>query len=424
VGRLPTGLVSRENLSEDEGGTQVTIAKAIDASFHRTVEWHAINWRKANRYVNQLQARIVKAIEVNDYRKAASLQRLLTHSFYAKALAVRRVTENKGKKSSGIDGVLWDTPQAKAEAINKLQHHRYRPMPLRRILISKGKGKGFRKLGIPSMKDRAMQSLWLIALDPIAETTGAFHSYGFRKGRSCADAIDQCFRVLSQRVAAQWVLEADIKKCFDEISHKFLESNIPMDKRVLHKWLKSGFIEKGKLNPTKEGTPQGSIISPTLANMVLDGLETQLKEKFASTRKQKREWKVNIIRYADDLVITGTSKELLSDLVKPVVEDFLKERGLELSQEKTKITHIDEGFDFLGFNLRKYSGKLLIKPSKKAQKRLLQKVREKTRKLRTAPQWMLIHKLNEIIRGWGNYYRHVVSKKIFADTDSKIWKVV
>jgi len=208
------------------------------------------------------------------------------------------------------------------------------------------------------MKDRAMQALYLLALLPIAETTADPNSYGFRPERSTADAINQCFLVLARKSSAQWVLEGDIRGCFDNISHAWMLDHIPTDKEVLTKWLKAGYMENRTLFPTEAGTPQGGIISPTLANLTLDGLEQLLKETFRE-RKPRRKLhnpKVNFVRYADDFIITGSSKELLEDEVKPLVERFMSERGLQLSPEKTCITHIEDGFDFLGQNVRKYDG--------------------------------------------------------------------
>jgi len=293
-------------------------------------------------------------------------------------------------------------------------------------LIPKSNGK-MRPLGIPTMKDRAMQALYLLALEPVAETTADKRSFGFRLERSTADAIEQCFNALSKRKSARWILEGDIKGCFDNISHDWLLNHAPTDRMVLWKWLKAGYMENRQLFPTKTGTPQGGIVSPTLANLVLDGLETRLKTVFRNTHYingVQTELKINLVRYADDFIVTGRSRGLLEQEVKPVIEEFMKERGLTLSPEKTKITHIDEGFDFLGQNIRKYNGKLLIKPSKANVKTFMGKVRSIIKGNKTVKQENLINLLNPMIRGWANFHRHIVAKEIFSNVDHEIWKTL
>jgi RNA-directed DNA polymerase len=267
------------------------------ATSHGQVDWHAIDWHKANRNVRRLQARIVKATQESRWGKVKALQHLLTHSFSGKALAVRRVTENQGKSTSGVDGEIWNTPTQKAKAVLSLHQRGYQPSPLRRIYIPKSSDpQKLRPLSIPTMKDRAMQALYLCALDPIAETNADPNSYGFRKERSTADAIEQCFKLLSKGNQAGWILEGDIKSCYDRICHEWLLAHIPMDKAILKKWLKAGFVEKHVYHPTEEGTPQGGVASPVLMNMTLDGLERQLRKQFPESRRSK----VNFIRYADD----------------------------------------------------------------------------------------------------------------------------
>lgn len=392
----------------------MTVTKVTGAASHE-VDWHAIEWQKAYRNVRRLQARIVKATQEGKWGKVKALQRLLTHSFSGKILAIRRVTENQGKRTPGIDKEIWETPTKKAKAVKLIRQHGYKPKALRRVYIPKKNGKK-RPLGIPTMRDRAMQALYLLALEPIAETTGDPNSYGFRRERSTADAIQQCFTTLARKTNGQWILEADIHSCFDQISHEWLLQNIPMDKKILYKWLKSGYLEQQIYHHMEIGTPQGGPLSPVLANMTLDGLEKQLRNKFPVTSGAK----VNLIRYADDFVITGKSKEILEKEVKPIVEDFLRERGLKLSQEKTKITHIENGFDFLGQNLRKYKGKLLIKPSKKNVKTFLGKVRAIIKGNKATKAGVLIGLLNPVIRGWTQYHQFIVSKRTFTSVDHEI----
>lgn len=386
--------------------------------------WEAIDWQKALAYVKKLQVRIVKAQKEGHYSKVKSLQWLLTHLFYAKALAVKRVTSNQGKRTSGVDHELWLTPQAKFNAISKLNRRGYHPQPLRRHYIPKKNGK-MRPLGIPTMTDRAMQTLYKFSLEPIAETYADPNSYGFRIGRSTHDAIEQCFTDLNKGKSPEWILEGDIKGCFDHISHEWLLENIPMDTQILEKWLKCGYVETRKLFPTDEGAPQGGTISPTLMNMTLDGLERLLQERLPTRQKVNGRThfnKLNFVRYADDFIITGESPEFLRDKVLPIVKEFLTERGLQLSEEKTVITHIEDGFDFLGKNIRKYNGKLLIKPSKTSVKSFLEKVRSIIKGNKSTKQETLIRKLNPVIRGWVNNQRYVVSSKVFSRVDYEIYK--
>lgn len=386
--------------------------------------WEAIDWQKALAYVKKLQVRIVKAQKEGHYSKVKSLQWLLTHSFYAKALAVKRVTSNQGKRTSGVDHELWLTPQAKFNAISKLNRRGYHPQPLRRHYIPKKNGK-MRPLGIPTMTDRAMQTLYKFSLEPIAETYADPNSYGFRIGRSTHDAIEQCFTDLNKGKSPEWILEGDIKGCFDHISHEWLLENIPMDTQILEKWLKCGYVETRKLFPTDEGAPQGGTISSTLMNMTLDGLERLLQERLPTRQKVNGRThfnKLNFVRYADDFIITGESPEFLRDKVLPIVKEFLTERGLQLSEEKTVITHIEDGFDFLGKNIRKYNGKLLIKPSKTSVKSFLEKVRSIIKGNKSTKQETLIRKLNPVIRGWVNNQRYVVSSKVFSRVDYEIYK--
>ena len=289
--------------------------------------WQTIDWYKAHRNVSRLQARIVKATQAGRWNRVRALQYLLTHSLSGRMMAVRRVTENSGKRTAGVDGQTWETPERKAQAINELRQRGYKALPLRRVYIPKSNGR-LRPLSIPAMKDRAMQALYLLALDPIAETTGDVNSYGFRKERSTADAIAQCFTVLGKRPSPRWILEGDIKSCYDEISHEWLLSNIPMEKRILRQWLKAGFMEKGILYPTEAGTPQGGIASPVISNLTLDGLEKLIRDRYPTNTRRSQKAQVNFVRFADDFICTGSTKELLEEEVKPLIEGFLQERGL------------------------------------------------------------------------------------------------
>ena len=392
------------------------------ASIDDAGNWSSLDFRQAQRAVKRLQMRIAKAANGNRWGKVKSLQHLLTHSFYAKVLAVKRVTSNKGRKTPGVDGVVWKGARAKWRAVKSLRRRGYQPLPLRRIYIPKKKSNILRPLSIPTLKDRAMQALYKLALAPVAETLADPNSYGFREGRSCADAVAAAFNALSKPNSAAWALEADITGCYDNISHEWMLEKIPMDKVILRKWLKAGYMDDGILYPTRKGTPQGGVISPTLANITLDGLEQ------AVCNAVPRRSRVNFIRYADDFIVTGKSKRLLENQVKPAIEAFLEERGLALSMEKTSITTIKHGFTFLGQTFRKHGRTLHITPSTESVLTLKRKVGELIRKYVGAPMEFLIKKLNQTLRGWGNYHRHVVSSAAFSSIDEyvyqRLWRMI
>ena len=395
------------------------------ASTNRMKRWEDIDFVKAEYEVKKLQMRIVKSVQENRYNKAKALQWTLVHSFYAKAVAIKRVTTNKGKNTPGVDGICWKSNVEKFNAIHTLKRRGYQPQPLRRVYIRKKNGKK-RPLSIPTMKDRAMQTLYRMALEPITETVSDRCSMGFRPNRCVQDAIELCFADLARKSSPEWILEGDIKGCFDNINHEWMIQNICMDTIILKKFLEAGYIESGKWFDTIQGTPQGGAISPTLCNAVLNGLEPMLKKRF------KRYWengklinpKVNLVRYADDFIISGDSKERLENEVLPLVKDFMRKRGLELSEEKTVITNIHDGFDFLGCNIRKYGDKLLTKPSKDNIKTFLRKCRGTIKASKTAKQVDLINQLNPMIRGWVNFHKHNVSTETFRYVDYQILRAL
>jgi len=409
-------------------------APVASASFDGMTNWHDLDWARIQQTVRKTQLKIAQATGEGNWRRVKRLQRLLTHSFYGRCLAVRRVTENRGRKTPGVDGETWGTPQAKLQAVGRLSKKRgYRPKPLRRVWIPKPGKPEKRPLGIPTMLDRAMQALYLQALEPVIESTSDPKSYGFRPDRSTADAMVELFHLLSPQTAPVWILEGDIKGFFDNINHEWLCRNVPMDRTVLRKWLKAGVIDRRQLMATEAGTPQGGIISPCLANATLNGLEAQLKchlvQQMGKTKAQQA--KVYVVRYADDFVVTAASKELLEDEVKPWVEQFLSVRGVALSREKTQTVHIHQGFDFLGWNFRKYvpkspyrKAKLLIKPSKKNVTAFYRKVGEIIKNSGALTQDALIGQLNPVLKGWAQYHSPVVAKQTFSKLDSLIfWRL-
>lgn len=394
-----------------------------NASISSVQDWDRINWDYHVQIVRKLQLRIAKATEERKFSKVKHLQWILTHSFSAKLLAVRDVLQNAGRKTPGVDGITIKTSEEKLALAKSLRRRDYKPLPLRRIYIPKaGNKKKLRPISIPSIRDRAMQSLHTQALLPVSEVTADQDSYGFRPGRNCADAIEQSFKVLCRQISPQYILEGDIKGCFDNISHQWMLENICTDTVILKKWLKAGYVETDKWFPTHQGTGQGGIISPVLSNMTLDGLAEMLNSQIKGHKG------LAFIRYADDFIVTAHSKELLEHRVKPAIESFLKERGLELSQEKTVITHIKDGFNFLGQNVRKYPDhgklKLLIKPSEKSIHSFKLGIKQTLHKAHHLTQAQLIHKLNPKITGWANYHRSIVSKVTFSKLDDFIWHSV
>jgi RNA-directed DNA polymerase len=379
-----------------------------------------INWAYSQKKLAVLQHDILEAYKKKDSHRILITQNKLIRSFAARSLAVRKVTSNKGAKTKGIDGVSITTKVDKFKLIKELKNispSSYEAKPVRKVLIPKTPGK-LRPLGIPTILDRVVQTLYYFALDPIAEEQADIRSYGFRKYRSVNDCVIYLKLVLGNYTATRrYVLKCDIKGFFPSVAHAWLLKNIPMNKTILEKFLKAGFVDNHIFNTTEEGFPQGSPISPTLANMALNGLSDCIGEEFRMTR------------YGDDFVILGKTKEALLNEAYPKIQDFLKIRGLEL--EKTQVVEISEGFDFLGYHFREFydparikgtkKGIFLVKPSKaKIQefKKLISKtVRENTK----SPMYVLIQILNEKLRGWAEHYRTVTSQKAFSSIHYHVW---
>ena len=381
-----------------------------------TRQWNSIDWKNVRSYVNRLQTRIAKATHEGKWNLVKRLQYLLTNSYSAKLLAVRIVTQNRGSRTPGVDGVRWLRPYEKILAVSSLTRKGYTAQPLKRIYIPKPGKDTKRPLSIPTMYDRTMQALYALALQPVAETCADNRSFGFRLFRSAQDAAQYAFICLRHPKSAPWILEGDIKGCFDNISHEWLKENIPMEQSVLSQFLKADYIFEQNLYHTDRGTPQGGIISPILANMTLDGVEGILNEKYP-------DMKVHFIRYADDFLVTAPSKEIAEEICE-LIRVFLAERGLELSESKTLITHINDGFNFLGWSFRKYGGIFLTKPSRESVKKIIDKIRGIIHKAAAWTQEQLIRALNPVITGWANYHRHIVAKKTFQKLDSILWNML
>lgn len=357
--------------------------------------WEEINFYKAEMSVKKLQVRIAKAFINNEFEKMASLQHKLIHSFYAKAIAVKIVTSNKGKYTPGIDEVIWLNPIDKFNAISLLRRRGYEPMPLKRVYIQKDNGK-FRPLGIPTMKDRAMQTLYGFSLEPISVMSADSASFAYLPNRSARKAIIRMHNILWNNMNYGFIMKTDVKSCFDSINHEWILKHIPMDKKILLKFLKCGYIDNSTFHLTDKGVPQGGCISSLICNMTLDGLEKLLDESFGKY--------VSFIRYADDMLIFGESTKFLMQEVTPVINTFLSERGLTLSEEKTNFYSVYDKVPFLGWEVYKSGDKIIPVPSRKSIDKVLNKVMKICQEYETLPYKELCNKLSQIVRGWVNYY--------------------
>jgi len=397
--------------------------------------WHDIDWKKARKEVSNLQEKIVIAMQNKKYKEVYKWQWVILNSYSGRAIAIRKVINNSGGKTPGIGGIVWNSPKEYIKAIDDLGNlirkpQEYKADPLIRVYISKGNRGEKRALGIPTLRDRGMQALYHLAIDPAIEIVSDPNSYGFRKHRSTHDAIITLRSLLDKKVHSHWVLEADIKKCFDKIDHRFLLKHTPIcHKHVLEQWLKAGVMEEMNILDTNEGTPQGGIVSPLLCNVALNGMENKMKKVLPKIKKIGPG--IPVIRYADDIVILGKSKNILIKC-KEVLKEFLLERGLELNEMKTRIVHIKTGFDFLGFNIRrmKYNPRLnnpteqetvlIIKPSKKGIEKFREKVKSKMDK--NKPIKAIIRDVNPIIRGWAEHKRiSYLSQETFIGLDHWIY---
>ena len=407
--------------------------------------WRELPWRKLEKHVYRIQKRIYRASQRGNTRQVEKLQKLFLKSEAARLLAVRRVTQdNQGKKTAGLDGVKSVPPKGRILMVKQLHPKRWntrkKPHPVRRVWIPKPGKAEKRPLGIPTMMDRAKQALVKMALEPAWEAVFEPNSYGFRPGRSCHDAVEAIF--LGIRYKPKFVFDADIKGCFDNIDHEALLKKLntyPKLTHLIREWLKAGVMEGQDFTPTKQGTPQGGVISPLLANVALHGMEMVAKEGF---KKSTSVEKPIVVRYADDFVILFSDKTELQKSAERVTA-WLKDMGLQLSQKKTRITHTLDtcegsvGFDFLGFTVRQFrvgknhtgknahqrplGFKTMIRPSRESVKRHTQEIGQELRKLRNAPQEKVISELNPIIRGWSNYHHWVVCTKMFGVCDKNLF---
>jgi|AGSF01.1.fsa_nt_gi Retron-type reverse transcriptase len=411
----------------------------------QTVEWKDLNWRKLERVTFKLQKRIFQASERGDVKAVRKLQKTLINSWSAKCIAVRRVTQdNQGKNTAGVDGIKTLNPKQRMNLVDKLKLTN-KVKPTRRVNIPKPGTTETRPLGIPTINDRALQALVKLAMEPEWEAKFEPNSYGFRPGRSCQDAIEAIYNNI--RLKSKYILDADISKCFDRINHKTLLSKVhtyPSLNRLIKAWLKAGYMDGKDLFPTNEGTPQGGIISPLLANIALHGMENRVMQYAETLKGSKRDnyRALSLIRYADDFVIIHHDLNVVKKC-QEIITDWLKDMGLELKPSKTKLTHTlneiegNVGFEFLGFHIQQYKAgnyrcayngngtplgfNTLITPSKSKVKAHLDKIAKTIDSHKNAPQDALIVHLNPIIRGWSNYYSTRNSKGTYGKVDSLMY---
>jgi RNA-directed DNA polymerase len=415
------------------------MAKTVKQTTRQAIEWDFIDWKTVLSHVRHIQERIFRLTREQNWSKVKNLQKLLVKSHNARLLAVRNVTQlNAGKATAGIDGKTYLTSKARdmlLEEIEKLNPLDYKCSPLKRVYIPKTNGDK-RPLGIPTITDRIMQMLVKFALEPEWEARFEPNSYGFRAGRRAMDAISQIWQTIRPRgnkKTGEWILDADISKCFDNIDHEFLLQQVPVFQKTIKRWLKSGIIEFGTFKRTKAGTPQGGVISPLLANIALDGMERMFGIESKTGRyltpaeRHGINKGISLIRYADDFVVTARTREQITEYILPKLRMFLMERGMKLNEAKTHIVHKSDGFDFLGFNIRFYDRHrriCLVKPAKdRIQKHLLH-IKDVLLHNRQAITLDIVKKLNPIIRGWANYYRYSNAKETFNYVDYRIWQML
>jgi len=404
---------------------------AVNGPEDVALDWDDVDWRAVENDVRRLRQRIFTASQAGDLKRVRNLQKLMLRSRANALMSVRRVTEiNAGRGTAGVDGQVALTPQDKTDLVNGVQRHRgsWTPLPVRRVFVPKSNGKR-RALGIPVIVDRCRQAITVNALEPEWEARFESRSYGFRPGRGCHDAIQAVFLTArGARCQRRWVLDADLAAAFDNLDHDHLLGALGTfpARKMIAAWLRSGVLDQGELIPTDRGSPQGGVISPVLMNVALHGMESAAGVRYITTGANAgsvRPGSPVLIRYADDLMAFCRSRQE-AEQVKAGLAGWLAPRGLVFNEDKTRIAHLDEeGVDFLGFNVRRYHGKLLIKPSKAAVKRIRARLSAEMKALRGANAEAVLQQLNPIIRGWSAYYRIVVSSKTFDALDDHMWKL-
>jgi len=379
-------------------------------------DWESLPWLLIEKSISKLRRRIFRATREQKWKVVHNLQKLMLRSYFNLLVSVRRVTQkNKGKKTAGVDGEVTLTPDARMGLVRSMgKYTLWKVKPARRVYIPKaGKPGQERALGIPTIRNRVAQAIVKNALEPCWEARFEPNSYGFRPGRSIHDAIEQCWRFLNKRSRRPWVLDADLRSAFDKLSHEHILKVIGQmpGRELIRAWLKAGYVEAEIFHETESGTPQGGVISPCLFNVALHGLQQTIGPAYG------------LVLYADDLIVCASTREEI-EAVRLTIEDWLAPRGLTLHPEKTRIVHIDDGFNFLGFSLRRYKGKCLVKPQKEKVLSFLRKLRSWLNNHKQAKAENVIRHLNPILRGWSNNYMHVVSKQTFSCVSKEIWKML
>ncbi len=422
-----------DTMTDTDGAVSTVPAAAatVNGPEDEDLDWASVDWRRAEEDVRRLRQRIFTASQAGDLKKVRNLQKLMLRSRSNTLLSVRRVTEiNAGRATAGVDGKVVLLAQSKAALARWVQHRArpWIPQPVKRVFIPKPGTTKKRGLGIPVIVDRCLQAVALGALEPEWEARFEPKSYGFRPGRGCHDAIGAIYCTLNgknpQRV---WVLDADLTAAFDRIDHDRLMAALGTfpARGLVGQWLKAGAVDRGRFAPTEAGTPQGRVISPLLFNVALHGMEEAAGVRYYATGRDAGSAQSGspvLVRYADDFVAMCTSREQ-AEQVKQRLREWLTPRGLAFHEDKTRIVHAESGFDFLGFNVRRYHGKLLIKPSAAAQRRIRERLSTEMLALRGANAGAVLKKINPIVRGWSAYYRTVVSSEVFTALDNHMWKL-